>query len=393
MTNHLPFPKSFPDGHEGLFLRLVLSDDKDFPSLWEQWRKSIAFDEDINYAMLRLMPLLYLRVRAFDISDETTGRIKGIYKLAWFRNHLLLDATARAIDLLQKNGIPVMVLKGVPLLINTYHDLGARFLGDTDILIHPDHAHQAVVLMLENGWNHVRLAFSSPEKFTSAKLNSVTREITFSDEKENELDIHWKLFSDKGWPGRRKKHPMSYEGLLPRSKPLRVGDVSCTAPSDEDTLIHVIVHGAAFNDHRPIRWIADVAWLIRTSPIDWTRVISLTKEFGFEAEVRLAFSYLMQNLSLPIPPSFLEELSQLPLSGKKLAAYYRKANGPAYPTFGNFPVLWYSYWNYESRGRSPGDYYRFLDYLCASWGLAKKRQLLGFILKKYKERLKRRLHP
>ena len=388
-----PFPKSFPDANETLFLKLVLSDNKEFQTLWNEWRATIVFD-DINYAMTRLLPLLYLRTRALGIEDDITGKLKGTYKLIWLKNQLLIDSGAKAIGLLQEHNIPVMILKGAPLLLNTYKDLGARYLGDVDILIHPSHAQKAVMLLLAHGWSdikgwrHPNPTFGSHEKETARELTLVGKGTAFSNQKDHEIDLHWKLFYDHFHLFKKNnEHPMSYAALLKNAEPLMIKNLSCTTPCPEDALIHIIVHGAVHNAHRTIRWVTDTSSIIKTSNINWTRLIEHTTTFGFEIEVTVAFSYLVKNFNLPIPKSFQDELSKLTFSKKDLDTYYKTGKRAPYRPFGIFPLLWHMYWNYESKGSFPMNLYYFLDYLCKNWGLQRKRDLVAFIVKKYKSRL------
>ena len=86
-----PFPNSFPKESETQFLKLVLCSDTEFEPRFLEWKASTIFDK-IDYATTRLMPLLYLRLESLGIDDPIRGRLKGIYRLAWFSNQKILNA-------------------------------------------------------------------------------------------------------------------------------------------------------------------------------------------------------------------------------------------------------------------------------------------------------------
>ncbi|MBY0376735.1 nucleotidyltransferase family protein, partial [Patescibacteria group bacterium] len=125
ILSNLKFPKSFPNQKEEEFLRLILSTDEDFPKLWNEWKASIPF-EDIDPATTGLLPLVYLRLQKLQIKDELTGKISGIYKLAWVKNQRLLSVVKEVADICHEENIPILTLKGIPLLLEVYKNMGAR---------------------------------------------------------------------------------------------------------------------------------------------------------------------------------------------------------------------------------------------------------------------------
>jgi hypothetical protein len=58
-----------------------------------------------------------------------------------FVNQRLLAVIKEVILECTQENIPVLIMKGVPMILDVYQDIGARFLGDADFLIHPEHAY------------------------------------------------------------------------------------------------------------------------------------------------------------------------------------------------------------------------------------------------------------
>ena len=379
------YPKSFPNREEESFLKLALSNDDDFPVLWEQWRKEFALDY-INYAILKLIPFIYLRLKKLNIVDDVTGKVKGMYKMAWYKNQLILNSVKNIVFLLNKENIPVILLKGVPLLENVYQDKGARSLGDADILIDQQYITRIIKIMVDNGWQYLD---SSPFYINRFKeplaKNKIDKEITFTNDKNVEIDIHWSLFPFLVKDNR--EHPMSYNEVFKYSLLSDMNGAPYRMPCMEDMIIHIIIHGAERNNHRTLRWVLDVVSIIKTMPINWEFLIERVKKFEVSVEISIAFSYLINNLSIPVPESFIDELSKLPMEDRKVKEYYRKMNSIEKSILGTLPSLWHRYWLYDRKGNFFTSWYYFIDYISQSWGITKKRQIPVFIFEKYKKRV------
>lgn len=380
MRQTLPFPKSFPNNEELLFLQLLLCKDEVFLELFKQWSTHIEF-EKIDHATSRLLPLLYKRLRKFSYTHDLSARIQGVYKLAWIKNQRLLDALGKIVPLLEERGISVLALKGIPLLLQAYQDVGARFLGDADLLIHPRYAKQAVEIMRQAGWKLESDRFPIYAQLSNDTLQRAIKEATFINDQHIEVDIHWRLFdfSDE------RKETLSFEELWERSLPFSSKDKTYHMPSPEDMLMHVIIHGSEGNSHRTLRWVTDAVAIIKTFEINWDQLLVEIKKGDRAVEMVVALSFLELYEFVMLPESFTQALFQIPLSEKEKTRYYRRANALKI-RWGSFPRLWRTYWKYESRGAFPLSLVHFFDYLALVWGFEKKWEVFPFVLKKLKQR-------
>jgi hypothetical protein len=286
------FPYSFPNQEESLFLKLILSSDTDFPLLFSQWEQHIIFD-DINYATLRLLPLLYLRMQSLKISSQLFGKIQGVYKLIWFKNQQLLHQVRAIDELFNKHGIDVILLKGIPLILETYHDIGARFLGDADILIDPAKTEKAISLLMANGWKLVNPKLPNFSQFSYVSLQRLIREFHFVNKQNIDIEIHWRIF-----PFSKRDEiykPVLFEDIFNRSRLINYRGKTYRSMSPEDILLHVIVHGSVSNSHRTLRWVADAVTIIRTHSIHWQQFWGRVEQYGFSVEIFFAFSYLLEH--------------------------------------------------------------------------------------------------
>jgi hypothetical protein len=389
------FPKSFPNPTEEEFLLLLLCPDGEFKARWDRWRLSTDFDR-IEYATVRLLPLLSMRLRRLAVNDEPAGRIHSVYKVAWFKNQLLIDAAKKVVRTLSAQGIPVILLKGIPLLINAYKDEGARFLGDADILVPEKDATRTIDLMVEHGWTHVYTRSANFRKLGQEVMTKALKETTLRNDKLMEIDVHWKLFdvdpdlvSQSRLQARHDNDKKISAELWTDSAPFRFGGASCRILCPEDLLIHVIVHGSLGNSHRTLRWVTDVIHTIRNSSVNWTKMLEHAKEFQAVFAMQAALAYLHKHFPADVSAETLDLFAKESVSKNEAGLYYKSANHIGrFGLFGNFPLLWSVYRDIKKQG-SP-DLPGFFEYLQIAWNLPNKRDIPKFIADKYLARISKR---
>lgn len=394
MNQHLPYPTSFPNRDEISFLKMVLADDAVFPIAWDQWKSSHVF-EDITDPILHLLPLVYLRMDRLGLhNDLLFGRIKGVYKNAWIKNQRLLAVTKQVLQICSQNNISTLFLKGIPLIYDVYQDLGARFLGDADFLVSPEHARTITKAMLENGW-HYHKPWMIDAKNPCESIFKVIKATTFSNNFGVDMDIHWNLFALTHHTRLRDiflLKPVS--SIIYRTTfwndavPLVMGTMAVQRLSNEDLLIHVVIHGSEGNNYRTIRWVTDAVSIITKLPIHWNSILDRARNFGFALELSLAFRFLADQFPEIIPVDFLISLQSIPVSDREIKKYYRFTNishTNRFSAFGNFPMIWYAYWNYESATTIVG----FLRFIKKSFGVTTVKELFHFVFKKYIMRFKK----
>ncbi len=389
MNTRSIYPSSFPNADEELFLRLVLCRNIEFAALYTQWKNSIVFDE-IDHATMRLLPLLYLRLKEFPIEDEISGRIKGTYRLAWYKNQQMLDTTKQVVSLLQENGIPSMLMKGIPLLSIAYKNTGARFLGDVDLYIQPEHVTSAIELLRIHGWISQERILSSTTDFSSNVLN-LFNEITFQNAHSVELDLHWSIFKPRfhyTFPDsfRSITHPMLLEHVWNHSVPFTIQSAACVVPCPEDMLIHLIVHGAEFNSYHTLRWIVDAMYLIKNTNIDWNRVLARTKQFDCVVEMKIAMSYLAEKFDAQIPESFLKSLQSIEINTSTRKRYqYSTTVHSSFSLLVDAFILWRLY-------KKNVKALSFLSFLGKQFNVTDNRDMIPFLLQKFQKRFHQRIN-
>ncbi len=394
MKANLPYPHSFPTKEETAFLQMALASDETFPTLWQKWKNSVDWYQ-IDFATAKLLSFFYRRLQALGIRDDFSDRIKGAHKSAWAKNQLFLHAAKEIAEICREAGIPILMLKGIPLVLEVYRDSGSRPLGDADILVHPEDGKRLTDILLTRGW-HFGKEWAAEKNNPSQSVYKVVKATELLNNRGIGVDVHYNIFAaDHGVRVRdvfllKDLPSLAFpEYFWRHAVPLNLNGVPCLRLSNEDTLIHLIVHGSEGNTYRGFRWVLDTILLMQRMKIDWDQLLQHAKEFGYVVELKLAFSYLTEHFDVPVPAPFMQHLMALPVKKEEVQRYYEVANiehTKRLKLLGNIPLLWYAYWKYEPGAKL----YEFPRYVRAAWGLASNRALFGFAAKHYRRKVEGR---
>ena len=86
------------------------------------------------------------------IPDTIMMHLKKRYITLYFNNTQKHKDLENVIRLCNKQGIPIIPLKGVPLIHFIYKDFGLRSMSDIDILVKDEDIEKFKELILKNGW-------------------------------------------------------------------------------------------------------------------------------------------------------------------------------------------------------------------------------------------------
>ncbi|HMQ05898.1 MAG TPA: nucleotidyltransferase family protein [Saprospiraceae bacterium] len=289
----------FPDKNQKLLLYTALKGNIQSEQAWIEWRKNVDFQTDVDWGSYRLLPLVYHNLKDKFSSDPIFQVLKGIYRKTWSSNHILLHKTEQLILFMEKLNIPVMVLKGVPLLQLYYNHVGLRPMSDIDLMVPVDKINDTLQSLFKEGWK-----LKEPQHFDH--LMKYGNSIALFLDDDTELDLHWRLFWDIPVAGVEQTF---WENAMA----FQMNNTSVLTLCPTDTLFHTLVHGMRANPAPPIRWISD-AFTILNHPkiqIDWNRIYQLTINYKAGLPMKHSLKYLVKHFKVPIPNGFLNEISKL----------------------------------------------------------------------------------
>jgi hypothetical protein len=168
-----------------------------------------------------------------------------------------LAVARELVDRLSDRGIRAIVLKGATLAQDAFGDVGARDDRDLDLLV-PETQLPAVIEIL-SAQNLTFVENPRPSAITREILQDPVRRRRFAEADFAgagiTVDVHWRLF--------RNRHLLPLRHVAPRELP--AGGTTIPALRMPEAFFYAMVHGTEHGWFR-LKWIADVAGLIRHSP-------------------------------------------------------------------------------------------------------------------------------
>jgi len=289
----------WPNRDQENLLRAALLDGEEALRGWDAWRSTVDIDQ-LDPGSHRLLALLEKNLRDLAVDDPVLPKIRGVYRQFWYRNQLLFHNMAGLTRTFQDADIPVLVLKGAPLSLLYYRDTGVRPMADFDILIPPDRMERALGFLRSGGWNPIY--FDDFSGLTPSYLSFATSH-SFRDPDRREFDLHWYLFPFCS-------RTDCDRDLWGRAVPLEIQGVRTLTLSPADHLLHVLVHGAAWNQIPPIRWVADALTILRAAPepVDWKVLVAEAERHEVILPLRETLRYLQKKFAAPVPEEIFQNL-------------------------------------------------------------------------------------
>jgi len=286
-----PRPTWYPSPDHELLLRVALQRDERGAQAWHALRPRLDLDTLGNDGA-RLLPLAHRSLVALGIDDPDLARMKGLHRHHWYKNQRLLQQVSPALAALADAGIPTMVLKGVPLGLTYYEDLGVRPMSDLDLLVPFTRFREAVGIIDPLGFAGDPITEPALRYFHSRP--SVAASGT-------EIDLHFLVHEALGlrgvpaaWAHDFWSVDIGLDEFWSRALPLQVAGVATTAPAPEDLLLHVLVHGSGNDSGASLRWIADAVTIIDRigNSLDWDLVVQQAQRRHVGPAVQETIAYL-----------------------------------------------------------------------------------------------------
>jgi hypothetical protein len=339
----------WPTETQTLLLRAGLLSGDEALRAWHRVEPGLDLSR-LDQASQRLLPLVYANLRRHGASARRLAELGDGYRAAWLWNQRLFQRAAEIVEALERAGIPSIVLKGLALVMTCYRDVGARPMGDIDVLVPAALAVPAAGVLSRSGW--------APRYALTPAFLSVKHAAPFDGGGGEECDLHWRVFEEAG-------EAAADDAWWATSITIdfRGARFGLLCPTDQ--LLHVCIHGAKWTWSPAIRWVADALLIVRAGGIDWPRLVAQARARRFTLRMRETLCYLSTAMGAAIPAETLEQLSRLPLSPLERLEY--RVQSREHRLLGELPTYWCNY----LRAR-PGGMLRplgFARYLQRAWAL------------------------
>ncbi len=237
-------------------LEACLRDDSRAVESFGKWRR-FANPDRMEGRELRLTPLLHANMTRLGFSDQKLAWIGGQAKHIWLTGMLRRRELMPVLDMLEGGRIDFALIKGAALLARFPKAVGARPMGDFDLLIDRSSARAALAILNASGLRGV-----IGSAFSDADLNRF-HAVGLSSPSGTCVDLHWR-------PAASIASPRHAEGVRERAVAASLEGRPVLVASATDHLFILLCH--AFHDdlERRNEWIADVDLLFQLiAPEEW----------------------------------------------------------------------------------------------------------------------------
>jgi hypothetical protein len=242
--------------------------------------------------------------RARPAVPPSVAQAIGVQAAALVRQNLALAAEGvRLQRLFAEANVPVVFIKGAPLAMLAYGNLGLRQSKDLDLLVPAESLSAATALVERARYRR----FDPPTGISNAQLRllvSIRRDFGYvHEESEVEIELHWRLFGNP--------HLMAETSLIASSRivPL-TGEIGLRTLADEDLFPYLCAHGALHWWYR-LKWLADVgALLAGTSSDGVERLYGVAEARGGGRAAALALLLCQRLLRTTVPDHLITTLRE-----------------------------------------------------------------------------------
>lgn len=239
-----------------------------------------------------VLPLMAARLqeRAFSPAvPEIRSKLE-----VWQRAQTVFTLTLSAhlfktLDHLAAVGIEGLVTKGPVLSVRCYGGAWMRQYVDLDLIVRDKDIERVTQVMLQ-------LRYEPRIPLGAVQAARIPGEYTFiSKDRKVVFEFHTERTL--------RYHPrtLPIDKLFQRQAAVPVDGRNVPTPSVEDELVLICIHGAKHFWERLI-WIADVAALISTQPLDWDRVSAVANEVRAQRILHLGLRLASDLLGVHLPP-------------------------------------------------------------------------------------------
>ena len=196
------------------------------------------------------------------------------------RNIYLLSRLREFHSFLRKAGIPLIVLKGGCLLSVLYPDFGIRPLGDVDLLIRKRDLDRVLGLLRAEGWH-----LPPQDRIDFWRKNFYHVQIRTPDAFSAIFEIHWDLEKEY-------RHDIQLEELWERSVIFQLEGEPFRRLSNEDLMLHLLIHLAHHFFRPKLIWVYDIRFLAEVASVDWSRVLARAERWRLRLPVFYSLAYV-----------------------------------------------------------------------------------------------------
>lgn len=260
------------------------------------------WNEVIKQANLhRITSMLCNYIKTLDpdmaIPDAVRNELQEIYLCNSLDNVQRFHNLSNVLELLQDNGISVIILKGGILAGNVYQSLALRPMNDIDLLVKSEDMSGLDEIFTHLGYTKLSTPFSEERTHLMKHRTYIKRtkdaEMTFK------FDFHIRLFEIP------KLNPWE------NAAQVKVGTAEAFTLDTEDLLLHLCIHLDKHIKNQEIRliWWHDIAEILHSyaKDIDWDYIIKMIQIHNVEKSFCRILHATAEWFDIDIPANIIKQ--------------------------------------------------------------------------------------
>jgi hypothetical protein len=371
----------WPDELQTSVLRAALCDPDTATREWRALRDHLVLDDMWDPEIHRLLPLVRQNLVAAGIDDDDFPRMRGIQRRTWFENQRRIHAVLPVLEELQRAGVELILLKGLPLALLYYEDVSLRPMADVDVLVPYDAFDLTLDLLEADGWSDVLVL---PRDRRRRMYHGAG--MTHPDGRS--LDVHWQLALPFVLPHAERE---SSDDFYRAAVPIRVGELDLLTLNPADMLLHLVVHGLWSGSAANVRWCADATTVVNHAgdALDWDRVLDQTVRRDLVIPVSNGLRFIDDVCDAPVPAYVINELAKVAVSRRTRRAYTVTMRDPTGPAIIGGLLGMQAYWMHQSAKWGPMRSARDLPaFVQDNWNLDRPSQVPAEAVRKAAKRVR-----
>ncbi len=257
----------------------------------------------------RVTPYLWHRLKqkklAGFVPESAAAALRESLRRNTLKNLRFNGELLKLLAVLEKEDIPLILLKGIVLANTVYENIGLREMNDIDVLARPGDLTRIADILKERGYSpiqpvDVEIAMQTAHHLPRLVKNGVTG-----------FEIHWNLTRSG------ERYSIDSRGLWERAVPVRISGRDALMLSPEDMMLHVCVHTSYQHPFIfGLRPFCDIAGMVdHFGPeLDWKTVADRACDQSWRRGVYLALRLAVDLAGAAVPPFVLDKLKPSDMS-------------------------------------------------------------------------------
>lgn len=228
-------------------------------------------------------------------SEDLMTAMRRKYLIAVARNLHLFQELSGLLNEFNKEGIPVVLLKGAHLAAEVYDDMGLRNMCDIDLLVKQADLMRVERLLLSRGADpedRRRVIGSDNKHFGYQLAESGLR-----------VEVHWALVTGDSFR-------IGWEETEARLRPITINSIPALALCPEDLLLHLCLHTAGHLNALHVRMLCDMVAVGQRygAKLDWPGLVARSGDWGASRAAYVILKLAKERLGAPLPADWIEAL-------------------------------------------------------------------------------------